>query len=83
MQRLRITDMHATALSEQHSKQHVVHLVTAVPRNLGMASHLLALQEIEVADAADAAAHKAASEDIRKYRVTQLTPVLIVCEWLP
>jgi hypothetical protein len=47
-----------------------------------MALCLCAAQEIEVADAADAAAHKEASEDIRKYSVKRLTPVLIVCECL-
>lgn len=40
-----------------------------------------ALQEIDVPDAADAAAHKVASDAIRSYRVARLTPVLIVCEW--
>lgn len=41
---------------------------------------LVALQEIEVPDAADAAAHQDASDAIRKYRLTRLTPVVIVCE---
>jgi hypothetical protein len=31
----------------------------------------VALQEIEVPDAADAAAHKDASDKIRKYRITR------------
>uniref|UniRef100_A0A383WPB5 BAH domain-containing protein n=1 Tax=Tetradesmus obliquus TaxID=3088 RepID=A0A383WPB5_TETOB len=35
-------------------------------------------KEIEVPDAADAAAHQDASDAIRKYRLTRLTPVLIV-----
>jgi hypothetical protein len=43
---------------------------------------LLGLQEIEVPDAADAAAQQDTSDPIRKYKITRLTPVLIVCEWL-
>ncbi|KAF6251668.1 hypothetical protein COO60DRAFT_1704663 [Scenedesmus sp. NREL 46B-D3] len=35
-------------------------------------------KEIDVPDAADAAAHKVASDAIRSYRVARLTPVLIV-----
>jgi hypothetical protein len=80
MQRLSIQVMHANALPEQHiiNRNRMPCRVTLAWRRASVS-----LQEIEVADAADAAAHKEASEDIRKYRVTRLTPVLIVCELLP